>query len=203
MVQAQNINCSTKRLGRHEARIIKNLTQHFKTTGYEVIPHAQLNIAWGSILSDVDILLLKDDILTYIEVKSRRDKLSKAFQQIERVKCYVDYAYVATNKLVKEWNIPEIGLISVNDDVVTLVKKPTRFRGRPSFTSIVSLKKKCLARFLGNGYACRTYVTKYDLARYVYLVRKDECTRECLKEIVTCGNNCNNICPITKFVNGN
>jgi len=162
-----------------------------------------LNVAWGSILSEVDILLLKDDKLTYIEVKSRKDKISKALQQIGGVKDYVDFAYVATNKLLKEWNIPEIGLIYVQNNEVTLVKEPTRFRDRPRFTSIVSLKKKCLTRFLGNGRACRTYVAKYDLAKYVYIVRKNECTRECLKEIVTCGSSCDGICPIAKFVNGN
>lgn len=200
MVQAQNINGSTKRVGRYEAKIIQNLTPHFEINGYEAIPHAQLNIAWGSILSELDLLLLKDGMLTYVEVKSRRDKLSKALQQIERMKDYVDYAYVATNKLVRDWDIPEIGLISVNNDVVTFIRKPTRFRGSPRFSSIIALKKKCLTMFLGNGHAYRTYVNKYDLARYIYEVRKSECTRECLKEVVTCGDNCESVCPITKFV---
>ena len=200
MVQAQNINESTKRIGKYEAKIIQNLTQYFEINGYEVISHAQLNIAWGSILSELDLLLLRDGMLTYVEVKSRRDKLSKALQQIERMKDYVDYGYVATNKLVKDWGIPEIGLISVQNDVVTFMRKPTRFRGNPRFSSIIALKKKCLTRFLGNGQALRTYVNKYELARYIYEVRKSECTRECLKEVVTCGDSCDSVCPIAKFV---
>ena len=203
MVQAQNINGSTKRLGRHEAKIIESLTQYFRIRGYEAIPHVRLNIAWGNILSEMDVLLLKSGVLTYVEVKSHRDRLSKALRQIDRLKDYVDYACVATNRLVTNWSIPDVGLISVNDDVVTLVRKPRQFRNAPSFSSVISLKKKCLARFLGNGHACRTYVNKYDLARYVYIVRKRECTRECLKEIVTCGNTCDTTCPIASFVKDN
>jgi len=200
-MMAKNINKSTKRLGRHETRIIRSLAQYFQMYGREVIPHARLNIAWGSILSDVDLLLLENDMLTFVEVKSSRDKLSKAMRQIDRVKDYVDYAYVATDRLLNYWNMSRVGLISVRVDDVVVVKKPTRFRNRPQFASIVALQKKCLSRFLGNGYACRTYINQYDLARYVYTIRKDECTRECLKEIVTCGNTCDTICPISNYLN--
>jgi len=203
MVRAQNINGSTKRIGKYEAKIIRSLTEYFRKKGYEVIPHARLNIAWGSILSDVDLLLLEESALTYVEVKSRRDKLPKALKQIDRVKDYVDYAYVATNKLVNDWDIPKVGLIFVQGDAVTFVRKSTRFTNRPRFSSIASLRKECLARFVRNGRTCRTYIYKYDLARYVYEFKKDECTRECLKEIVTCGNTCDTNCPIESFVKSN
>ena len=203
MVQARNINGSTKRVGRYEAKIIQSLTEYFQKNGHEVIPHARLNIAWGSILSDIDLLLLKENALTYVEVKSRRDKLLKALQQIDRVKDYVDYAYIATDRIVGDWNFPKVGLISVHGNVVTFEKKTKRFTNRPRFSSIVSLRKKCLVRFLGNGHACRIYVNKYELAQYVHIVRKSECTRECLKEIVTCGNTCDTYCPISKFAKEN
>jgi hypothetical protein len=203
MVQAQNINGSTKRIGKYEAKIIKSLIQYFEIDRYEVIPHARLNIAWGSILSDIDLLLLKKGTLTYVEVKSHKDNFLKAIQQIERVKDYVDYAFVATDRLVSDWDIPKIGLISACGDNVNFIRKPERFRNKPRFSSIISLQKKCLVRFLGNGHTCHTYAKKYELARYVYKVRTHECTRKCLKEIVTCGNTCEIICPISKFVKGN
>jgi len=203
MVQARNINGSTKRIGRYEAKIIQSLTEYFQKKGYEVIPHARLNIAWGSILSDVDLLLLKKGALTYVEVKSRRDKLLKALKQIDRVKDYVDYAYVATDRLVKDWDIPKVGLIFVHGNIVTFVRESKRFTNGPSFSSIASLRKECLARFLENGRTCRTYIYKYDLARYVYEFKKDECTRECIKEIVACGTTCDTTCPIESFVKSN
>jgi hypothetical protein len=200
MVQAENINSSAKRFGIYEIKLIKNLAQYFFIKGYKVVPHAQLNIAWGRVLSDIDLLLLKDGTLTYVEVKSREDKLLKALVQIERIKDYIDYACVATNRLVSNWSFGAVGLILVHDNAVTVVKKPTRLRGRPNFSSIISLKKECLSRFVGNGSACRTYINKYDLAQYIYTMRKGECTRECLKEIVTCGNTCDSVCPISRFV---
>ena len=203
MVRAQNINRSTKHIGKYEAKIIQSLTEYFRKKGYVVIPHARLNIAWGSILSDVDLLLIKEGTLTYVEVKSRRDKLPKALKQIDRVKDYVDYAYVATDRRVKDWDIQKIGLIFVNGSVVTFVKKTERFTNRPRFSSIVSLRKDCLVRFLDNGRTYRTHIDKYELARYVYEFKKEECTRECLKEIVTCGGTCDIICPIESLAKSN
>jgi hypothetical protein len=203
MVQAQNISSSTKHAGIYETGIINRLAGHFRDTGYDVIPHAQLNIAWGSILSEVDLLLVKRNALTYVEVKSRRDKFSKALRQIQRMKDYVDYAYVATDRVVNMRDLPNVGLIFVRSDQVTFLKEPKRFCSVPRFSSVVSLKKKCLLRLLGNGDTCPGNLGKYELAQYVLTTRRTECTRECIKEIVTCGETCDTTCPISKFVKQN
>lgn len=197
MVMAQNIAKSTKRIGRYEEKIIQTLTKYFRINGYEVIPHSSLNIAWGSIVSDVDLLLLKDQILTYVEVKSSRDNLARAKQQIERIIDYVDYAYVATDKQVKNWNMPNVGLIYVQEEAVVLVREAKKFSNKPKFHSIVALKKKCIAMFFGNNNRYIMLVDKYELAQHAYAKRK--CTRACLKEIVTCGELCAVNCPITQM----
>jgi hypothetical protein len=203
MVQAQNIGSSTKHAGIYETGIINKLARHFQDNGYYVIPHAKLNIAWGSILSEADLLLVKENSLTYVEVKSRRDKFSKAIRQIQRMKDYVDYAYVATDRVVCMRDLPNVGLIFVRSDQVTFLKEPKRFCSIPRFSSIVSLKKKCLLRLLGNGDTCPVNFGKYELAQYVSTTRRAECTRECVKEIVTCGETCDTACPISEFVNRN
>ena len=197
MVMAQNIAKSTKRIGRYEEKIIQTLTKYFWINGYEVIPHSSLNIAWGSIVSDVDLLLLKDHILTYVEVKSSRDNLARAKQQIDRMMDYIDYAYVATDKQVKNWNMPNVGLIYVQEETVVIVKKAKKFSNKPKFYSIVALKKKCIAMFFGNNNRYIMLVNKYELAQHVYTKRK--CTRACLKEIVTCGELCDVNCPIVQM----
>lgn len=194
MVLAQNIYKSTKHIGEYEERIIQILVEHFQHNGYEVIPHSSLNIAWGSVLSDVDLLLIKDHLLTYVEVKSSRDNLSRAKQQIDRVMDYVDYAYVATDKHVRDWQIANAGLIHVQEETVTLVKRAKKFHNKPRFYSVVTLKKKCLARFFGTDNRCLMLVNKYELAQHVYTKR--ECARHVLKEIVTCGELCVTNCPI-------
>jgi hypothetical protein len=194
MVMAQNIARSTKRMGKYEKKIIQILAKYFRQMDYEVIPHSSLNIAWGCIISDVDLLLLKDHKLTYVEVKSSRDNIARAKQQIDRIMDYIDYAYVATDKQIKNWNMRNVGLIYVQEETVTLVKKGKKFSNKPKFYSVVALKKKCIARLCGDDNHYIMLINKYELAQQAYTKRK--CTRACLKEIVTCGKLCVSACPI-------
>jgi len=194
MILAQNIYKSTKHIGKYEERIIQTLTEHFQLKEYEVIPHSSLNISWGSVISDVDLLLIKNQLLTYVEVKSSKDNLARAKQQIDHVVDYVDYAYVATEKHVKDWEMVNVGLIHVQDGTVTLLRKARKLSGKPRFCSVATLKKKCLARFFGMENRYLMSVSKYELAQYVYTKR--ECTHSILREIVTCGELCTTTCPI-------
>lgn len=196
MILTQNIYKSTKHIGKYEEKIIQTLSEHFQLKGYEVVPHSSLNIAWGSVISDVDLLLIKNQLLTFIEVKSSKDKLARAKRQIDRVMDYVDYAYVATEKHVKDWELVNVGLIHVQDGTVTLFKNPRKFSKKPRFYSVATLKKKCLARFFGIDNRYIMSVSKYELAQHVYTKRK--CARSVLREIVTCGELCATNCPIAK-----
>lgn len=196
MILAQNICKSTKHIGRHEEKIIKTLTKHFLINGYEVVPHSSLNIAWGSVLSDVDLLLLKDQLLTYVEVKSAKDNIAKAKRQIDRIMDYVDYAYVATDKHITTFEMDRVGLIKVKEDAVTILRKAKKFSCKPRFYSVVTLKRKCLSRFLGTDSRHLMLVSKYDLAQHVYARKNCKCTHSILKEIVTCGDLCSTNCPI-------
>ena len=194
MIKAENISKSTKHMGLYEEQIIRRLTDYFLEGGYEVIPHSSLNIAWGSVLSDIDLLLVKDQLLTYIEVKSSRDNLARAHKQIDRVMDYVDYAYVATDRKVRKWSSKNAGLIFVDSDKISVIKRGKRFQNKPRFYSVVTLKKKCLDRFFGMDNQCSMFENKYNLAEYVYATR--ECNRPLLKEIVTCGDLCSSNCPL-------
>ena len=196
MVIVQNIYKSTKHIGKYEEQIIKILTKHFLNSGYEVVPHSSLNIAWGSVLSDVDLLLLKDQSLTYVEVKSSRDNISRAKHQIERIMDYVDYAYVATDKHVTDFEMDKAGLIIIQEETVHVLKKAKKFSNKPRFYSVVTLKKKCLSRFFGTDNRHLRLVSKYELAQHVYEKNGYMCTRNVLKEIVTCGDLCSSCCPI-------
>ena len=196
MILLQNICKSSKRVGMYEEQIIDTLIRYFSESGYEVLPHSSLNIAWGSVLSDIDLLLLKEQSLTYVEVKSSRDNISRARQQINRIMDYIDYAYVATDKRVTNFDMDKVGLITVHDETVRVLKKAARFSNKPSFYSVITLKKKCLSRFLGMDTRNLGLVSKYDLAQNVYTKNNRACTRNILKEIVTCGDLCSSGCPI-------
>lgn len=199
-MQVQNLNTSRKRAGYYETKIIEKLIKHYEDKGFVVVPHAQLNISYGRILSELDILLEKGGFLTYIEVKSDRDKLSRAFEQVNRVKDYVDYAYVATNKRIDIWDHKNIGLILVSEKV-TVLKRAKRFTGSPDYSSIFSLRKKCLIRFVSNGHICKDRFSKYKLAKHVFATYNSSELRECIKEVVTCGDIECSDCPIAIFLN--
>ena len=184
-------------MGKYEEVIIKKLVAYFNSKGYEVIPHSRLNIAWGSIISDVDLLLLKDGLITCVEVKSCKDKIARAPEQINRIRDFVDYAYVATERTVKNWAVPDVGLILVQEGTIKTVKRARKFKNKPRFLSVLSLKKKCLAKMFDMNIKYMHRINKYDLAQNAYSAKGTKCNRKYLREIVTCGESCNLYCPIT------
>ncbi len=115
MINPKHILKSTKRIGKYETIIINNLQKYFSKLGYHAIPHARFDIAWGSILSDLDLLLVKDDQLILVEVKSSKDNLARARKQIEATEDFVDRVYIATDYE------PKNGLLEKLDEL--LLKK--------------------------------------------------------------------------------
>ncbi len=195
-INPENILPSTKCYGIYEKPLITILEKFFTEKGYLAIPHVSFNIAWGSILSDVDLLLLKEGKITLIEVKSRRDVVSRAYNQIKRAYDYVDYAYLATESYPKSWNYKDIGLIIICGNKVKIIKNATFIKKNLKHTSIDALKKKCLTRFHQVTSDSNTAKhTREKLVSYASnRIKKQE-----LKAIVTCGINCEDNCPIWRF----
>jgi hypothetical protein len=198
LVLAANVALSKKKAGRYEEIVIQKLIPYFIGKGYEVVPHSRLNIAWGPIISDIDVLLIKDGLLTCVEVKSCKDKISRAPEQINQIKDFVDYAYVATEKAVQNWSTENVGLILVNGNTIKVMKKARKFSKKPTFLSILCLKKSCLNRMLTSDFTNFQHIDKFDLAKKVYSKRGSKCTRKYIREIVTCGENCS-VCPIDDY----
>jgi len=196
VIKACNVLKSSKREGRHESVIIKKLAVFFENLGYQAVPHARFNIAWGNILSDVDLLLLKNDEIVAVEVKSSKDNLKRARRQIENIKDYVDYAYVATNYVPRKFSLRNAGLIYVNGRVVIL-KSPKLLSDSPRFYSLDSLPKKCLCRWAKTENQSYSNKSKSDLASHI--LNGSNGIKSKVKEIVTCGLNCDHGCPIWSF----
>jgi hypothetical protein len=194
---AISIKKSTKSIGKYEAPLISRLCEHFESLGFKAFPHVRLNIAWGSCLSDIDILLIRDSLVTVIEVKSYRDKLARAEKQLEAISDYVDYSYVATDRLPRHWKSSRSGLLLIKDDV-RVVKRASKIVGEPKLDSLIALPKKCLLRFLGQPHQER--LLKYEIALRIRNLFDDESIRQCLKEIVLCQGCSHNECPILGLV---
>lgn len=197
MLSPRAIEVSKKAIGQFEKPLIQLISQFFSQQGYECYPHASLNLAWANILSDIDVLLVKDDSVTVIEVKSKRDNLQKARHQLLGIADYVDYAFVATDKKVKKWDEKDIGLILIEEGKPRIAIEAKRFVSRPGIRSLFGLQKKCLVRMTG----CKSlnYNLKYDVAEQISMLGDDETLRQCVKEIIICSRKCETDCPIWKF----
>lgn len=196
LIKAVNVLKSSKREGRHESVIIKKLAVFFENLGYHAVPHARFNIAWGNILSDIDLLLLRNDEIVAVEVKSSKDNLKRARKQIENIKDYVDYAYVATDYIPRKFSLRNAGLIYVNGNVVIL-KRPKLLSDNPRLYSLDSLPKKCLHRWAKTQNHICSHKSKLELASQIIHVSDKLKTK--VKEIVTCGLDCDHGCPIWDF----
>jgi len=199
MINPDNILASKKKIGNREQIIIEVVSEYFEKENYRVLPHSRFNIAWGAITSDLDILLVKHNTISYVEVKSKTDKINNAIFQIEKVKDIIDYGWIATDKEKINIYPPNIGIINIKNGAVNVIKEPVRYNSKPSFETMLSLKKKCLMNFLTEDEKGRNFRFKYDIATYIFEYKESLCTRYILKHIVTCDDNCI-VCPVIPFV---
>src|SRR5687767_7045864 len=137
MIEAKNILRSTKAYGKYEKPLISRLKSFFVKRGYVAVPHARLNIAWGSIISDLDLVLVKNNALTIVEVKSSRDSIKRAQKQIHNVQNFVDFAYVAVERIPKNWKSDHrYGLITISASRVKIVQEASSLRTIPTMESM-------------------------------------------------------------------
>lgn len=198
MIEQVNILKSSKKIGRHEEKIINQLELFFNNQGFHVASHARFNISWGNILSDIDLLVFKDNLLGVVEVKSSKDNLRRAQKQINKIKDYVDFVYVATDYLPRKFSIKNSGLIYVNGSI-NIIKEAKLLKEKPNLYSIYALPKKCLCRISEvKGIKYSKYQQKEEIARKLTLKTSYK-TKQELKEIVTCGIRCDTQCPIWNF----
>ncbi len=188
---------SSKRIGKYEAPIIKKLEPFFQNQGFQVVPHARLNISWGNIISDIDLLLIKEKKVGIVEVKSSHDNLKRAKKQISNIKDYVDFAYIATDFKPRKLPTPIAGWIFVKDEV-TIMKQPRTFHNEPSHYSVNSLPKKCLERYLNQKNISSKGMSKYEITHNIMSLSTKNLKEE-VKSMATCGQECETNCPISEF----
>lgn len=185
MIKSQCVLKSTKRPGQYEDVIINELQSYFTELGYDAIPHARFDLAWGSIISDVDLLLIKDNQLILIEVKSSRDNLARAKKQIKEIEDFVDQVYLATDYHPKKWPSRKAGRIVVNEGQVQIVKEPKSLEKIPKIEALMSLRKESLSKLLEKSENEIKKLTKFELASLVMQQNQNN-LKSRLKAIVTC-----------------
>ncbi|MBS3925963.1 MAG: hypothetical protein KGZ34_04655 [Nitrosarchaeum sp.] len=193
----RNILRSSKRIGKYEAPIIEKLEPFFQNQGFQVVPHARLNISWGNIISDIDLLLIKENKVGIVEVKSSHDNLKRAKKQISNIKDYVDFAYIATDFKPRKLPTSLAGWIFV-DEEVTIMKYPQSIHNEPSHYSVDSLPKKCLERYLEQKNLSVKGMSKYEITDTIMSIPVKNLKDE-IKSMATCGQECDVSCPIWEF----
>ncbi len=197
MMTQRTILKSSKRIGKYESVIIEKLEPFFQSHGFQVVPHARLNISWGNIISDIDLLLIKENKIGIVEVKSSHDNLKRAKKQISNIKDYIDFAYIATDFKPRKLPISLAGWVFV-EDKVTVMKFPQIIHGKPSHYSIDSLPKKCLERYLDQKNISPKGMSKYEITNNILSI-SDENLKDEVKSMATCGQECDTNCPIWEF----
>lgn len=193
---------SVKKIGKYERKLFRVLTSYFESRGFEVSPHIQLNIAWGSIISDVDLVATRDDTFIAIEVKSRRDKFKHAFQQIYRICDFFDRVYIASDKskrfLEKNWQDKTVGLLRLEGELVTERKDGELLLDDPKHSTLLMLRKICLSRLaqIING---NSRGNKSEIAQDVLRAMDGKHLKSIVRSIVVCNRTCEESCPIWNF----
>jgi Holliday junction resolvase len=202
MIRSKNLRRSCKILGKYELPLMQMVAKFIELKGFSVIPHTRFNVAWSNMLSDVDVMMLKDGLIYVVEIKSHRDKLVRAFKQLDKIKDFVDFIYIATEKFPLTWDQKNIGLLVVNLETRSIkeINRPTRTRSAPRIETIRSFQRKCLVRTLSGSINGKHYKAPYK-QQLAEMIQKntDPILRSYLKEIATCGRDCKNNCPIWSF----
>lgn len=196
MIALENVRPSSKAAGKHELPLIALVAAYFRGQGHAVVQRASLNVAWGTILSDIDVLASDGNDLIAVEIKSRQDSLSGVDRQIIALKRYMDYVYLATERHLRRSIDSGTGLLRIDGDQVRLIREPRRINSKPTIGSLARLRRICLARIMNDR---GNKLSKYGLVEQAISFRSDPNLHQCLKQVVTCSRTCATDCPIWAY----
>jgi len=184
------VRSSSKNLGDYEEPLMIKISEHFQELGFQTHPHSSLNFAWGGMVSDVDVLMVKDSLLHGVEIKSKKDNVKRAKKQIERLSHYVDYCYLAVEKMPKRL-VENAGLIVVDDWGVKIIKEAPLVDGFDKRT-FRTLKRTCFTKIFNTT----RYGNKHDVVDYIWAIYSTDKLKSLFRRILLCSEkDCSN-CPL-------
>jgi len=184
------VHRSPKNLGDYEEPLMIKISEHFQELGFQTHPHSSLNFAWHGIVSDVDVLMVKDSLLYGVEIKSKKDDVKRAKKQIERLFHYVDYCYLAVEKMPKRL-VENAGLIIVDDWGVKIIKDAPLVDGFDKRT-FRTLKRICFTKIFNTT----RYGSKHDVVDYIWAIYSSDNLKSIFRKILLCSEKECSICPL-------
>ena len=183
MIDPSLILKSRKKREKFKKPIIDTLTDYFAGLGYHIVPYARFDIPLGDVLSNVDMLLVRNDELVSVKIKSCKDKTPITAQKFYMVRDFVDSAYIATDYTPKIWPENTDGRIIIQDGTVNIVRESDKFEWMPRSNLLMFLKIDSLMSLLPDMKT--DGLSNYELAEIVRRTYTQD-LRLAVKRIVTC-----------------
>jgi len=191
-ISISSLNKSPKKEGKYERDIIKEIANFLKNNNYKVREHVSLNIAWSNVLYELDVIGIRENEVTIVEVKSKKDRIMKAKTQMDILRGFADYAYVASDLLIESSNFKEdIGIMFIHNNEVFIIRNAKKISDPITKDMLMKLKKKCVIKLCGND---RSYnkMNKQNLVNlFLNNIDKEDLKVE-VKNIVFCSQRCSN-----------
>ena len=149
---------------------------------------------------DVDLVIIGENTVFGVEVKSRKDQFRNAFKQTGKLCDFFDGVYIASKPehiVERNWQDKRIGLLLIENGKIT-EKKCKPLLTKPRHSALVMLRKICLLR-LAKAIDNNIGGNKNKLAFDILVASRSESLRLVLKSIVTCERKCETACPIWDF----
>lgn len=194
IIGISSLNSSPKKEGKYEKVIILKTLEFFIKNGFFVRKHLCLNVAWGRVLSEIDIVAIKNNEIIVVEVKSKKDKIKKANKQINKLKSFVDYAFISSDVMIdKNLLDEEIGILLVSGKV-DVIREPKKLNKNITKNTLMKLRKKCLLMFFKNNKKINK-INKNELIKIIFKKYSDYEIKNKVREMVFCHQICK-VCPI-------
>jgi len=184
------VHSSPKNLGNYEEPLMIKISEYFQELGFETHPHSSLNFAWHGMVSDVDVLMVKDSLLYGVEIKSKKDNVKRANKQIERLSHYVDYCYLAVEKMPKRL-IENAGLIIVDNWGVKIIKEAPLVDGFDKRT-FRTLKRICFTKIFNTT----RYGSKHKVVDYLWNIYSTKKLKSLFRRVLLCSEKDCSKCPL-------
>jgi Holliday junction resolvase-like predicted endonuclease len=195
-ISLSSLNNSPKKNGKYEEILIDKIYNLYKNKRYDIRKHVSFNIAWGNVISEIDLILLNIDEIIIFEIKSKKDKIGKAHKQIENFRKYADYIYVASDIFLDETSFSdEIGLIFINENI-EIIKKAKKIIYNIDKKDLNKIKKECLYKLLDLTIR-RKKLTKKEIIDLLIKKYNQNQINNFFRKIIFCDRDCSS-CNLIK-----
>jgi hypothetical protein len=166
-ITISSLAISPKREGKFEKEIIDKVALFFREKGYETKEHVSMNLAWGNVLSEIDVIAIRNEEIVIIEVKSKRDKINRAKKQLDKIRIFADYCFIASDIAVEPTRFADdTGILLLQEGKTTIARDAIKIGDQVSRNFLLCFKKRHLNE-LGKEFGSKQSMSKKELTSFL------------------------------------